>query len=198
MIHPNTNLTLINDKKGRGVVATKPIPKGTITYIKDGLEIIIKPGDPRLGDPKYREILDTYTYTDKDGTRILSWDHAKYVNHCCQCNTISTGYGFEIATRDIEPGEEITDEYGLFNFNEELELDCELTPCRRVVSGRDVDTYYLQWDEIVKKSLQCYTHVIQPLEQYMKPQVRKALYAYLKHGRNYVSVLELKYPKKSG
>ncbi|MEX0823486.1 MAG: SET domain-containing protein-lysine N-methyltransferase, partial [Balneolaceae bacterium] len=97
MIHPHTELRFVNQKKGRGVFATRFILKGTITYVKDELEIEIPPDDPRLADPAYRDIIETYSYIDRDGTMVISWDHAKYVNHCCQCNTMSTGYGFEIA-----------------------------------------------------------------------------------------------------
>ncbi len=178
-----------------GIVATRHIPKGTVTYVKDEMEIVIAPGDPRLEDPNYKNIIETYTYTDRDGTRILSWDHAKYVNHCCQCNTMSTGYGFEIAIRDIEPKEEITDEYGLFNFDKPIELECEFTPCRKKVSGQDIDKYYRQWDEQVKGALNFYNQVDQPLASYLKSGVKQSLDEYLEQDKNYRSVLELKYPK---
>jgi uncharacterized protein len=194
MIHPDTRLQFINDKKGRGIVATRHIPKGTVTYVRDKLEIVIAPGDPLLEDPGYKNIIETYTYTDPDGTRILSWDHAKYVNHCCQCNTISTGYGFEIAIRDIEPQEEITDEYGLFNIIKPIELECEFTHCRKMVSGQDIDKYYRQWDEQVIDALKYFNRVDQPLAPYIESGVKQSLDEYLEQGTNYRSVLELKYP----
>ena len=63
--------------------------------------------DPRREDPIYKDVIEKYSYTEPNGNMILSWDIAKYVNHCCNCNIISTGYGFEIAIRDIQPGEEL-------------------------------------------------------------------------------------------
>lgn len=198
MIHPDTNLKYLNEFKGRGIVATNNIPKGTVTYVKDKLEIILAPGDPRLEDPNYKDIINTYTYTDADGSKVLSWDNAKYVNHCCQFNTISTGYGFEIAVRDIQAGEELTDEYGLFNMNEEMKLECNLSPCRKSVTGRDIDTYYRQWDDLIKEVLQMFNHVNQPLISYIDSDTMELLQHFLEHGSNYKSVLELKYPKKNG
>jgi len=195
MIHPSTRLGYINNEKGKGVIATRFIPKGTVTYVKDSLEIEITADDPRLSDPLYKDIIETYSYIDRDGTKVLSWDHAKYVNHCCQCNTMSTGYGFEIAVRDIEAEEEMTDEYGMFNFNNTLELKCDKSPCRDVVTGRDVDKYYTKWDEVVKDALVKFNNVEQPLEKFIKPETVRSLNEYLQSGNNYQSVLNLKYPK---
>jgi uncharacterized protein len=194
MIHPETELRYINHKKGRGVFATGFIPKGTVTYVKDALEIEIPPGDPRLENADYRQVIDTYTFMDPDGIRVLSWDHAKYVNHCCQCNTMSTGYGFEIAIRDIAPGEEITDEYGLFNCDIPMTLDCPMAPCRRQVCGRDLDDYYPEWDRVVMEALLYFHQVEQPLLKYLDVDVLTAVNAYLVDGR-YQSVYALKYPR---
>lgn len=195
MIHPHTELRFINHQKGRGVFATKNIPKGTVTYVKDLLEVEIQPDDPRLLDPKYRDLIETYSYIDGDGTRVVSWDHAKYVNHCCQCNTMSTGYGFEIAIENIKAGEEITDEYGMFNPANTMILSCEKSPCRQIVNGSDMAKYYPKWDGQVKEALKSYLDVDQPLEELLQPEIRELLYHYLKTGESYRSVSELKYPK---
>lgn len=193
MIHPDTELRSINQEKGRGIVATSFIAKGTMTYVKDDLEIEIEPDDPRLEDPELAPLIDTYSYIDERGVRILSWDHAKYVNHCCQCNTMSTGYGFEVAIRDIQPGEEITDEYGLFNFDEALTLQCNKPGCRKIVNGKDIDTYYTEWDRKIQAALQHFNTVDQPLEPFLAPSISKAVAHYLKTGKSYQSVYNLKY-----
>jgi len=193
MIHPDTELRYINKQKGRGVFATKSIPKGTLTYVKDELEVIILPGDKRLADPKYKNIIETYSFIDRDGSRILSWDHAKYVNHCCQCNSMSTGYGFEIAIRDIAKDEEITDEYSMFNFPSDMRLQCEKTPCREIISDNDLQKYYAEWDEIVISALRQFMSVNQPLNKYLSEETRDNLKEYLATGENYISVIELVY-----
>lgn len=191
MIHPHTVLRFVNHKKGRGVFATRFIPKGTITYVKDELEIEIPPDDPRLADPAYKDIIETYSYTDEDGIMVISWDHAKYVNHCCRCNTMSTGYGFEIAIRDILENEEITDEYGMFNFRESMQLNCEKSPCRKIVSGFDLPRYYKKWDDMVKEALSNFSSVEQPLAGFLTEQTNSELTTYLKTGKEYQSVLQL-------
>ena len=42
MIIPWVRIVWISDQKGYGLVASRPIPKGTITFAQDGLDI----GDP--------------------------------------------------------------------------------------------------------------------------------------------------------
>ncbi len=115
MMHPHTELRLISEDMGFGVFATRLIPAGTVVYAKDALDIEFAPGDPLIRDPAYAETVEKYTYIEPDGTRVLSWDHAKYVNHCCEPSTLTTGYGFEIALRDLRPGDELTDDYAIFN-----------------------------------------------------------------------------------
>lgn len=124
--------------------------------------------------------------------RIISWDIAKYVNHCCQCNTMSTGYDFEIAIEDIQPGVEITDEYGMFNFTQELTLSCDKEQCRGKVSGRDLEQYYEEWDQQVKAAIQLYSAVDQPLEHLLSEKIKSELSTLVETGKGYRSVLELK------
>jgi hypothetical protein len=57
MIHPDTELQFINDKIGYGVVATKLIPKGTITWALDKLDRIFSPEEVRKLDPPYQACL---------------------------------------------------------------------------------------------------------------------------------------------
>jgi len=198
MIHPLTELRYINDEIGYGVFAKGQIPRGTITYVKDSLEIQISPTDFLLFTPQMQEYIEKYSYIDEVGTRIISWDFAKYVNHCCQCNTISTGYGFEIAIRDIQPGEQITDEYGLFNIEQPIPLNCGNVECRRVVRPEDVDVYYQEWDEKVKNALIRLFEVDQPLLPLIDEATRKEVDAFFADPGAYRSVYHLKYrPHKS-
>ncbi|HKK45315.1 MAG TPA: SET domain-containing protein [Balneolaceae bacterium] len=191
MIHPATELRPVNKDKGLGIFAKSLIPKGTLTYVKDDLEIEIGPDDPRLNDPLLKGIIETYSYIDERGMRIVSWDHAKYVNHCCHCNTMSTGYGFEIAIRDISAGEEITDEYGMFNFDYRLDLKCSKSGCRGTVSGTDLEDYYIEWDQKVKSALQYFDDVAQPLLPFLNDSVLQNVKTYLITNQGYKSVLSL-------
>lgn len=140
MIHPKTELRFINDHVGYGVFAIDDIPEGTIVYVKDSLELVVTPTDYLLHSEEMKGVIEKYSYIDQHGNRIISWDFAKYVNHCCNCNTISTGYGFEMAIRDIKNGEQITDEYGIFNLTYPMEVSCGFENCRKVIKPDDLDT----------------------------------------------------------
>lgn len=192
MIHPDSELRLVSPEVGYGVFATKFIPKGTIVYIKDQMELIFTPGDPRLSDAVYKDIIEKYSYMEPNGNMVLSWDIAKYVNHCCNCNIISTGYGFEIAIRDIQAGEEITDEYGLFNSGWEMELVCSKGNCRKKLQPSDLENHYEEWDEKIKSSMKEFNDVSQPLLKFMDMKTYNQLKKYLDKGENYISVLHLK------
>lgn len=192
MIHPDSELRLVSPEVGYGVFATKFIPKGTIVYIKDKMELVFSPGDPRLTDPVYKDVIEKYSYMEPNGNMVLSWDIAKYVNHCCNCNIISTGYGFEIAITDINPGDEITDEYGLFNSGWEMDLVCSNGKCRKKLHPDDLENNYKIWDEKIKKSLKDFNNVSQPLLKYMDMKTYKKLKKFLNKGEDYISVLTLK------
>ncbi|MEY2904912.1 MAG: hypothetical protein RJA52_928 [Bacteroidota bacterium] len=192
MIHPCTKLQYINDEMGYGVFASVLIPKGTIVYVKDPLEIEIDE-DTFNGYPEVlQNHIEKYSYIDERGIRIISWDMAKYVNHCCDFNTISTGYGFEIAVRDILPGEEITDEYGLFNMGSEMVVGCNKPNCRGRVSAVDADLYWEKWDNQIKDALIYFNKVDQPLLPLVEEDIQKNLFGYLNSVQPYQSVHSLK------
>jgi hypothetical protein len=191
VIHPSTELRYIDEVVGLGVFATARLPKGTITYVWDPLEIEILPEDPRLQDPTLASIIERYSYIDPRGVRIVSWDHAKYVNHCCQANTMSTAYGFEIAVRDIEAGEHITDEYGMFNLPEAMVLRCSKHSCRKKVQAGDLARYHERWDAQIKSALAMVEQVEQPLWPLVDVVTATAVEQFARWGNGYRSVREL-------
>lgn len=196
MIHPDTELKFIDKMLGYGVFATADIPEGTIVYVKDSLEICVNPLEFMLHSKPMQQVIDKYSYTDELGNRIVSWDFAKYVNHCCNCNTISTGYGFEIAIRNIAAGEQITDEYGLFNIEEEMKLTCDESCCRKKITPADFDLYHKDWDEKIKLSLRKVFEVEQPLFNLVDAYTKKELRNFIKNESLYRSVYHLKYIKE--
>lgn len=196
MIHPKTELRHINDTVGYGVFAIDFIPEGTIVYVKDSLELSVSPTDYLLHSAEMQEVIEKYSYIDENGNRIISWDFAKYVNHCCNCNTISTGYGFEMAIRDIHPGEQITDEYGIFNLEQPMELSCGEKCCRKTVQPDDFDKLYESWDEKIKQSIVKLFEVEQPLLPLVASNTREELDKFFANKALYKSVYALKYFKK--
>lgn len=194
MIHPDTELRKVNETIGYGVFAKRPIAKGTILYVKDALEIEVGPEQFEAMDPQYQAVVNWFSYIDERGVRIVSWDIAKYVNHHCDSNSISTGYGFEIATRDIAAGEEITDEYGIFNLPAPLDCYCGNPLCRGRISQADWAVCGRQWDQRAKAALACFGQADQPLLPFMDPQDYQSLMQYLNTRRHYRSLLELRVP----
>lgn len=198
MLHPKTELGTVSPTIGFGVFARSFIPKGTIVYIKDPLEITISPGDLRLDLPDMRALVDRYSYLEPTGVKVISWDLAKYVNHNCDPNTISTGYGFEIAIRDIYEGDEITDDYGLLNIEKPMTCSCGSSKCRKRVRPDDLQRYYQGWDHKVKEALSCYLSVTQPLACLLDDLTRYQLESYLAKGTGYIPVSQLYFDQKPG
>ncbi len=193
MIHPDVALKHISDEIGYGIFANKFIPKGTITYVQDSLEIEIPSEDVEKHSKDMQDVIEKYSFIDERGYRIISWDVAKYVNHCCQCNSMSTGYGFEIAITDIYPGDQITDEYGIFNMQHEMPLCCDKEGCRKVVKPQDFDQYYPVWDKKIISALDALREVPQPLIHLMEYEDKEALDSYFVDVQNYKSVYTLKF-----
>jgi hypothetical protein len=167
MLHPDTELRFINEQVGYGVVATRTIPKGTITWVMDDLDRVFSPPDvAKMSDP-YRHIIDRYTFRDNRGNYILCWDHARFVNHSFHANCISTAYDFELAVRDIEAGEELTDDYGYLNIDEPFEALPEKGTRRRLVMPDDLLRYHRQWDRKLEQAFARFERVEQPLAAVM-------------------------------
>jgi hypothetical protein len=110
MIHPDTILRQINDRIGLGVVVTRPIPRGTIVWLRDALDQVISPERAAALPEQVKFHLDLYGYQEDDNI-VLLWDNGRFVNHSCQPSTISIGSFAQVARRDLDPGEEITCEY---------------------------------------------------------------------------------------
>jgi uncharacterized protein len=163
MIHPDTELRFINDKIGHGVVATKFIPKGTITWALDKLDRIFTPKQISEMGPMYQDTMDKYSYRNPDGNHVFCWDNARFVNHSSNSNCITTAYDFEIAVRDIHPGEELTDDYGYLNLDEPFEVLPEPGSDRHVIYPDDLLRFYPVWDEKLLEAFSHFLKVDQPL-----------------------------------
>lgn len=162
MIHPNTELRFISPEVGYGVVAREFIPKGTITWVLDELDREFTPEQFNAFEPAYKEILDTYCFRNNKGNLVLCWDHARYVNHSFNANCLSTAYDFEIAIRDIHPGEQLTDDYGYLNINRPFRGIEEGTK-RKTVYPDDLVRYHKVWDKKVINAFPFINKVKQPL-----------------------------------
>lgn len=195
MMHPDTELRFVSPEIGFGVFATVMIPAGTVTYVQDSLDISIDASHYAALGTLQKQMVDRYAFVDPEGNRVLCWDHAKYVNHCCHANTISTGYGFEIAIRDIMAGEQVTDDYGLFNLPYDMNVICTKADCRKTISGKDIARFHSGWDARIIESLRFFDKVPQALLPYMDEEVREKVFSYVSGKAEYTSVLQTQYQK---
>lgn len=191
MIHPNTEVGVVSPEIGLGVFAKSFIPKGTIMYVIDEMELIYPEGHHLLDDDYYKKYIEKFSYTDQNGSSIVSWDYAKYINHYCDRNTISTGYGFEIAVRDIQAGEQITDDYGALNIERSMDCGCGKSNCRGAVHPDDLLTFAEQWDKEILPAIKNMEKVEQPLLYYVDDVTKSNLERFLKSGEDYISVKSL-------
>lgn len=183
MIYPHTELRYINDQIGYGVFATKFIPKGTITWALDDLDQIIDPKFVQSVDKYRRELLQKYSYRNHDGKYILCWDLGRYVNHSFHANCIGTAYEFEIAIRDIYPGEQLTDDYGSLNIDEPFQCLPEEGTDRKWVYPDDLLHYSEQWDRQVMSAMKHFYKVEQPLLHLIRPEYMEKIRVTVEEGK---------------
>jgi hypothetical protein len=162
MLHPHTEWRFINPQVGYGVVATRFIPRGTIIWALDDVDRAFSQAEVAHMARFYRAIIAKYAYVGASGAYILCWDLARYINHSCRPTCLSTGYEFELAARDIMPGEELTDDYGSLNLTEASECHCGHAECRRIIQPDDYLRYADAWDAAILPSCRAQFYVWQP------------------------------------
>lgn len=178
MMHPHTRLAPISDDVGLGVVATHKIPAGTIVWVLDPLDHRIPRAQAEALGPLFGQAFRHYAFWEHgDDELVLCWDHGRYVNHACDANCLGGGFRFEIAVRDIEAGEELTDDYATFGYASELQCRCGSPLCRGTVAGRDAARLGPSWDARLASALTRLGSVAQPLWPLVvdKVQVEAAL-----------------------
>lgn len=176
MLHPHTKLVHINDTIGDGVVATRRIPRGSITWVRDKLDQVITPAKFETLGELYQEVVATYSFIDRLGDYVLCWDLARYINHSCEANCLSPGFDLEIAIRDIEAGEELTDEYGSLNLEHDFSCACGKPACRGTIQASDLLELGESWDAKIREAFVDVASVAQPLWPFVaeKDRVTKA------------------------
>lgn len=170
MIHPHTEVRYISSEIGYGLVATKLIPKGTITWALDDLDRTLSPAEVERLNPLCRKMADTYCFRNNQGAFVLCWDNGKYVNHSFNSNCLTTAYDFELAIRDILPGEQVTDDYGYLNISEPFKGINEGTR-RKIVYPDDLLKYHKVWDKKIERAFREIKNIHQPLLPLLKEEI---------------------------
>jgi hypothetical protein len=170
MLHPDTELRFVNRTIGYGVFATALIPRGTMTWVRDRLDQAFTLAQLEAFPAHYRDTLLKYSFIDGRGRLVLCWDLARYINHSCNANCRSTGFEFEVAVRDIHPGDELTDDYGSLNLEYDFPCSCGTPQCRGVIRADDLLTYADAWDREAAEPFRLIASVAQPLWPFSEEQ----------------------------
>lgn len=178
MMFPYTKLRYINNQIGFGVFAREFIPKGTITWVLDELDYKLEPEFVAKLDKHRRKIINKYSFRNQKGQKIFCWDLGRYLNHSFNANCMATAYDFEIAIRDILPGEQLTIDYGTLNISAPFEPIPEEGTERKIVNPDDLLYFYKEWDQQVLEALKHFNDVEQPLINLINPEIKdKVMFA---------------------
>ena len=170
MLHPSTEIRRRDDQVGYGIFATAPIPKGTLTWVLDGMDQILGMQHVEQMDSVSRDQLIKYSYLNGRGDRILCWDLTRFMNHHCEANILSPGLPVEIAVRDIQEGDELTNDYGALNIEDDFECACGSLLCRGIVRDSDFEELAPRWDLQIREAAQRAPLVPQPLASWLARQ----------------------------
>lgn len=114
---------------GLGLFADQDIPKGAVTWqFMAGYDLLLTQAEiEALPEPARSNLLD-HTYHDaKSGLYVLCADNARFMNHADEPNTAGVHEkgaieGYDVATRDIKRGEELTCDYRVFDADVGIKL----------------------------------------------------------------------------
>lgn len=173
-MHPDSDVQYLGDSRKAGVIASRFIAAGTLVWFPGETDQILSLQQVIEMSEDARKSLAEYAYLTNAGTYIVSRDIARFVNHSCAANSLSVaGLEISIAVRDIQKGEEITEEYGLYYANGGFDnCNCASSRCRHEITKDDVWKYGGEWDQRILTSFHLIPAVKQPLWRHMDPSLR--------------------------
>lgn len=169
MMHPDTVVRTVNDAVGVGVFATRRIPRGTLIWVRDPLDLALPHLAVEAMHPLQRAFVHRYAWREHDDW-ILCWDHARFVNHACDATCIGLDGDFEVALRDIEAGEQLTDDYrSLGLFEDPFDCLCGTAGCTGHVGVEDAQRLMPGWRRRYEAAMANVGAVSQPLLRWVEP-----------------------------
>ena len=168
MLHPDTELRWIDSTVGFGVVATRAIARGTITWARDPLDATLTPAARAALDALYGAFFERYAFIDGRGDTVLCWDHTRFVNHGCDPASLDTGFDCDVAVRDIAAGEQLTVDYGQLALAEPMTCACGAAACRQVIRPDDPARLADDWRARSEAALVLARAVPQPLARFFR------------------------------
>ena len=177
MIHPATELRLVDPVIGHGVYATAAIPRGTLIWVRDPLDRQLSPDEIAALPPAVAAQIERHFWLDRSGYYVLAWDLARFVNHSCRPNCVGVAAGVEIVIADIAPGDQITNDYAELGMlpGETMGCSCGAAECRGVVSDAQADVIRATLAGAMTKALGRAPSVDQPLAGLLPDALRRRL-----------------------
>lgn len=108
VIHPDTSVLWISDATGYGVVATRRIPRGTLVWVLDRLDTVVRHDEVLCFDAVRRVVLERYGYRLGGGDWVLCWDDARLIVESSQSSLRRVGRSGMVARYDLRPGDRLT------------------------------------------------------------------------------------------
>ena len=168
MMHFSTEVRDAAHLIGVGVFATADIPPGTIIWVLDRFDRVLRPNTIRTWPSRIREVVERFGYVDANGSVVVCWDAGRLMNHSCNPTSIGIGCAFEVARRPILRGEELTCDYGLLNMTGAFDCVCGAAGCRGRVSPADAPGLLASWDQWARNAFEAARGVDQPLLPFAK------------------------------
>lgn len=128
---------------GEGIFAGELIPKGTLVFYYSSNDVYVSKKEFQCLSNSKKQQIYKFGVEDEYGRWIVTDGDA---NHSCDANILSMfvdGLYCDIAVKDIQIGEEITIDYGLFysSFPWKMTCRCNSCNCRGIVgSGIAIDS----------------------------------------------------------
>ncbi|MBA2125389.1 SET domain-containing protein-lysine N-methyltransferase [Hyphomicrobium methylovorum] len=117
---------------GIGLFAAEDIKKGTVTwrFVPEFDRLFRGDEIHALPEPARSNLLDHVYLDDASGLYVLCADNARFMNHADDPNTAGVHEagaveGYDVATRDIAAGEELTCDYQSFDADANRKLGTE-------------------------------------------------------------------------
>lgn len=123
---------------GKGLFATAPITKGEIVCVKGGYIFNRKNLESMSGWYRAAEIqvaddlfIGPLNESEREGSMVFS-------NHSCDPNIGVQGQIVFVAMRDIRADEELTHDWATTDDDDyEIQCDCGVAVCRKILTGKD-------------------------------------------------------------
>lgn len=118
-----------SDIAGIGLFADQDIAKGTVTwrFMPAYDRLLTQAEIEALPEPARSSILEHVYLNAESGLFVLCADNARFMNHADDPNTAGVHQpgaiaGYDVATRDIRAGEELTCDYRTFDAHVDVKL----------------------------------------------------------------------------